>query len=154
SFECRDQDFRSQCCLRKRDGNVTVEIMFASFEKLVFLNRKGHVEIAWRTALTRSLAFAAHAQLVAGINAGGYFHLERAIPDDAPFSATGLAGILDNLSRAAACGPRASNAEETLLEANLTIPVACVTGRGSASLGAATTLAVAAEFMAGKFDLL
>ncbi len=107
---------------------MTIEIVFATLEELMVLYDQHDIKIAGRTATAGGFTFSADAQLVAGIDAGRNLQFEVTLPNDSPLAAASLAGILDDLSRAAALRARSRDAEETLLEPNLPIPVACRAG--------------------------
>src|SRR4029079_4090958 len=152
TFECGHDDFRTECCLRKRYGNMTIQIMLAALEELVFLHHQHDVKIALLTSGSTGVAFCADAQLIAGIDPGRNFHLQAAFPNHASVTPAALAGILDDLSGAAACGTRSRNAEKTLLEANLSVAIACRACYRSRSALAAAAVAFGAGFVTGVLN--
>src|SRR5215813_2544868 len=103
---------------------MAVKVVFAALEEVVFFYSQHNVQISWRSALDARVTFGGHAQLVAVIDSGWNFELQRFLTNDASFTLACLARILDHLARAVTMRARSGDAEESLLEAHLSVAVA------------------------------
>jgi hypothetical protein len=132
---------------------VAIQIVIAPFEKLVFLYVQNDVEVARRAALPARVTFSGNPEFRSIVHARGDFDFEGLFSNDTTIAVTHRAFVLDDLSGtvAVAAGPR--DAEETLLEANLTVSVTCWTGRRPRTFLSATAMALSAGFVARNFDL-
>src|SRR5262249_5278472 len=93
-----------------------------------------------------------HSQLRDVVHAGGNFKLEWFLADDATFTVTLRAPILDDLSRTAALNTCSGDTEEALLETDLAISIASLASRGARAFFGTAAAALLAGFMAWNFD--
>src|SRR2546422_3283341 len=95
ALESGNHDMRAQGGLRKCNGNVAIKIVFAAFEKFVFLNIENDVQISGSAAFAARIAFTGQPHFGAGIHSGRDLQIECLFPDDAAFPVACMAAILD-----------------------------------------------------------
>ena len=114
-----------QRSLREIDGNMAVEVVFAALEELMILDIQYNVQISRGSAFSAGVTFTGNAELRTIVHSGRDFELERFFVNDAAFAVTDGATVLDDLSCAMALAAGTRDTEESLLETNLAISVAC-----------------------------
>src|SRR5262245_38975748 len=125
AFKRRNGEMRPKGGLRKGNRNMAVEIVITSFKELVLLHVEHDVKITWRATLAAGVTLRRYSQLGSNIDARRDAQLEHFLAHHAAISATHTAAVFDDLSGAVALCAGAGDAEKSLLEANLTVAVAC-----------------------------
>ena len=92
------------------------------------LHRNRHVEIAWRTAVLTVLTLVGQAEPHPRFDSGGNVDGQGAFSIDPLPASAGSTGVRNNLAASLALVAGSTDAEETLLETELTGPFATGTG--------------------------
>src|SRR5713101_9498745 len=153
AFQCRDGNFRAQCCLGKRNGNHAVQVVPFAFKKGMFFDVQHDIKIARRTAVKTSFAQSGKTDARSVFDSGRNFRVHRSLSQDPSFAFAFGARIGNHATRALACRTSACDAEEPLLITHLPAPGAGAAGHRCFARSGAGASAVFAGFMAPDRDL-
>jgi hypothetical protein len=132
---------------------MTVQIVIPPFKELVLLYVKHDVEIPGRAAFAPCIAFSRNPQLRPDVHARGYFKFESFLSNDAAVTVAHRTAVLDDLSGTMALAAGSRNAEESLLETDLTVAIAGRARYGRSAFLAAGSTAFRTCFVARYLDL-
>src|SRR5690606_18384595 len=135
----RHFELATQRSIGKGNGHLAIEVLAVALEDLVLAHRHLNIQIAGRTAIDPLLPFACQADPVSGIHARRNLHGQGLLILDIASAMTGLAGITDDLARAATTRTGLLDGEKSLLHADLARTMA-----GSTGFWPATTFRTAA----------
>ena len=146
-------NLRAHGGLRHRDRNHAVQVVAFAREEGMLLHVQHDIQISGRTAEGADFSRAGKANSRSVFHARGNFGVYGALAKNAAFAFALRAGIGDDAARALASGTGASDAEESLLVANLAAAVAGAASRRPLARRRTGAAAVFASFVAANRDL-
>src|ERR1700733_6342971 len=117
-------NLRAHSGLSYRDWDHALQVVAFAREEGMLFHVQDNIEITRRSAERANFSPAGKANSRSIFDACWNFGIDGALTKNAAFPFALRARVRDDVARALACGAGASNAEESLLIANLSAPVA------------------------------
>ena len=133
AIQTGDADFRSEGELGEGNRDIAGEIVFLPFKDGVRLDGQNNIEVARRAASRPRLPLTYGAETRTSVDSRGNLEFDSGILLNPSFSVTGLARVLNRLSRATALWTGLGDGKKSATDGDLALPTA---GRACGCFGA------------------